>query len=131
MFAEEKRKVFKYQVDGKDRWGDPLAIERKLHKMCGTSGRYAELLVEVNEAPVEVAFEAMAKLSVAVVAAFGLGSQPFDPDTGEGVMEREWMDTFLAFLEWQEKNDSGSEASPTPSAPSEPTSSDSSPTSSP
>lgn len=132
MFSEQERKVFRYEVAGRARWADPLAVWRALLRESG--GRFLSWQKDASAdrppappdgAPEEIAlaheasfllarFDAEERCLACVRAAFEL--PPFDRDTGEGVCEQDCWDVLASFQGWLEKNDSAAGNWPTTSA---------------
>jgi hypothetical protein len=90
-------KVFLYQDgEGKQRHGDPTALLRRLHLYC--NGDYNELLAQSESEKPETALPASQRLAKAVCQAFHLG-EPWDDETGEGVLEDHWRGVLGRFLD--------------------------------
>lgn len=111
MFADRDRLVFRYEVNGRAVFADPLALRRRL--IQATGGEFNTLLAEAQPAtggesdPAgEVGREnARERVLGAVYQAFGL--TPVDPETGGGVTEEEAAAVLTAYLAWLEKNWNG------------------------
>ena len=110
-----ERNIFRYRRGGKDAFGDPLAIRRRLTALL--DGDPDATLTASRSPEPSVAFPAVERLRAAVCATFDLG-KPFDPETGEGVMEEEWLEVLNGYTEWLEKNARTAGNLPTSSTPS-------------
>src|SRR3954468_22629650 len=107
-YTERDKAVFKYLNEGKEVFGDPLAIRRKLVIASGASGATIDAILKEAADPPEGTQDtpeqclkredAREKRYKVVCAAFGL--KEFQPD-GTGVTEAEAiavLSAFVAFL---------------------------------
>lgn len=107
--------IFEYRdAGGRQRFGDPWAIERQLRQVLGRDP-WRVLAAFRGDDP-DQALSAGKLLVVAVCKAFDLG-YPFNPATGQGVKEAEWRAAFDAWAEWMEKNVFPASSFPTCSEP--------------
>ena len=112
MFEDRDRLVFRYQVDDRTVYADPLALRRRL--VQATGGEINQLLREAADPPPGGAYDpsqelaclaARERLAAAILAAFDL--PPFDPATGGGTTEAVALAPLWEFTDWLEKNGSG------------------------
>ena len=114
MFTPEQRQIFGPYFNGvQPVYGDPLCLYRRLvHALDGEPGRYLRGLKDAVE---DVRFEAAEKLIAAARSVFGL--VPFQPDTGQGTLDREALTVLRQFILWrdeQKKNGPMKSTLPTP-----------------
>jgi hypothetical protein len=111
----ENRDIFLYFDGERERFGDPLRIRRRFYnKLDGNP----KAVIEQTKSPVtEDRDEAHEKLNEALVYAFDL--QPFDPATGEGVLEEDLRRLFKEFFDFLDAKKKRLETSPTSSQPME------------
>jgi len=126
--VEATKDIFQYEGPaGETRYGDPVAIYRKLSALL--KGRIDEILENSTSADPALSLHANELLGKAVCVAFDLGD-PFDERLGSGITEKVWdaaLTRFLDFLDTEKKN---SETPPTSPAPSPDTCNSSTPTAS-
>lgn len=116
MWQEADRQIFPYVVQGQQLWADPIRVLRlllqhtqgRLNDLCRQANRLLDQTRDNGPPPAEpgtpeyvLAQESRGRLADAAVAAFGL--PPFDPFTGQGVLENEAFDVLVAFMDWQEQ----------------------------
>lgn len=99
--------------DCPQRYGDPLAIERKLRMLLGGDG--SGILEQYHSPMPEISLPAAEKFFAAVAYAFGV--PPFDPATGQGFMESDLINLWNGFQEWRKKKQPSTASSPTSAPP--------------
>ena len=104
MFTPEERLIFPYFDGAKDRFGDPVAIDRRLTIACG--GDWADLVRKAlpEETPQEAATIVMShveRLFAAVRSAFEM--VPFDSQTGTGALDANVYEAIRSFIEFTVK----------------------------
>jgi hypothetical protein len=99
VFSSQERRVFSYQdADGKEVYGDPLAIHYAL--LEALQGELNDVLEQARAEDVLTRARAQKRLAAAVLEAFGL--EPFDRTTGRGATVQHCLDAawaFFAFLD--------------------------------
>jgi hypothetical protein len=117
IFNDKDRSIYPFMRNGKQVYGDPVALLRKLTACLGGEDGMDQTITQAQDGPPEVAFKAMDAIRNATCVAFGLG-EPFNEETGKGVTEEEWLDVYAGFMEWLKKNATTDENWPTSSPPS-------------
>ena len=97
----EEREIFVYEWPvGTPHAADPMVINRRMTRLLGGDVNAALAACKNSEdALAELAYD---KLRRAVCTAFNLG-EPFNPDTGMGVLEKEWIQVLDQYTLWLEK----------------------------
>lgn len=111
---DAERAVFGPYLDGeKMRYGDPLAISRRLNQAAG--GDVNRVIEDDRSEDPAVSGPAREKLLAA--ARFALEMVPFDILTGRGAQEGDIMAALRLFLEWVQKKSENTPPSLTYSTP--------------
>jgi len=99
MFPPEARRIFGPFCNGESQvYADPIRVYRRLHfALDGDPNKY---LRDRRSEDQEVAFKAKEHLISAAVYAFEM--KPFDPTTGQGVLEENVLPTLKAYLEYMD-----------------------------
>lgn len=115
MFSDEDRQIFPFERgDGKQAYGDPLAIHRRLNELLDYQAH--EVCKNANSDVLPVADAAKKRLIAAAMQAFAL--PPFDPTTAQGCTERMALAVLTSFLHFREGLKKNGIEMPSPSPPS-------------
>ena len=108
IYSEKDRQVFGPYFDGQQsRYGDPLAINRRLTAALGGD----------QSAIAKYHADPQAQEAVLRAARIALELVPFDPATGSGALDIDAETALRSFLEFLEGNGSRAGKSPTSSLP--------------
>lgn len=100
--------IFPYNDGEKDRFGDPMRIERLLDTTAG--GSFAKLLqLALSENP-DISNPATDRELLCIQTAFEI--KPFDPLTGQGTTEEFQFNLYDEFLRWRDKKKANGDSPP-------------------
>lgn len=99
MFTDAEREIFPYFNGKQNVMGDPMKIRRRLYNRLG--GDPNTVLNEARSDIPEVKDKATERLMAAVVYAFDM--VPFNPQTGEGALEKHCNAALNSFVAWIEE----------------------------
>jgi hypothetical protein len=116
MYTEQERRIFGPYFNGTEVvYADPIRLKRRLdHALEGETPKWIE---RYNDPAHPQHYDAQERVLAAAVWAMEL--RPFNPQTGEGVLEAEVEQALYGFLEYLEGKGPRAESTPTSSTPSE------------
>jgi len=113
---EPSDRIFSYSDGARTLYADPFEIHDRLVLALGGETGINKALEEADSGHPEIAVPAWERLRNAVLFAFELG-EPFNKETGQGVLRQTWWNALCAFLDFAAKKKESAGGLPTSSPP--------------